>query len=138
MDTLFRIALLIITFFVTTLFHLLFGFWADWIVRIRQANAIVDHILDGGTVEEAKSMFKETDHESEIISLTSSTGILEFEVIGPMDETETKGEKLTLLPGGKFISSHSMDGYSLFELLERPRNYRISKIKQEDQVLVMN
>jgi len=56
------------------------------------------------------------------------TAIIEFEVIKPTNEMETKGEKLKLSPFGEYCPDNSLRGYQFAFLLMNNRNYRPTKI----------
>ena len=61
------------------------------------------------------------------------TAILEFEVIKPTNEMETKGEKIKLSAFGEYCPDNSLRGYQLAYLLMRPKNYRPTKIVSKGQ-----
>lgn len=58
------------------------------------------------------------------------TAIIEFEVIKPKSDIETKGEKIKLSPFGEFCPDNSLRGYQLSYLLLNPRHYRPTRIVQ--------
>lgn len=56
------------------------------------------------------------------------TAITEFEVIAPINDFETIGEKLSLSSFGEYCPDNSMRGYPLLHLLDHPLHYRVSKV----------
>lgn len=56
------------------------------------------------------------------------TTIAEFEVIAPVHDAETVGEKLKLSAFGEYCPDNSLRGYSLLHLLDHPLHYRVTKI----------
>lgn len=56
------------------------------------------------------------------------TAILEFEVIKPKSDIETKGEKISLSIFGEYCPEGSLRGYQLAYLLLNPKHYRPTKI----------
>jgi hypothetical protein len=56
------------------------------------------------------------------------TTIIEFEVVKPINDIETKGEKIKLSPFGEYCPDNSLRGYQLGYLLLNPKNYRPTKI----------
>lgn len=65
------------------------------------------------------------------------TVITEFEVIAPTNELETIGEKLTLSIFGEYCPNQSLRSYRLLFLLDHPLHYRVSKIIDRGQSLVI-
>lgn len=63
------------------------------------------------------------------------TCILEFEVVKPLDELESPGEKLKLSMFGEYCPDNSLRGYSLQHLIVNRGNYRVAKIIQKGEVI---
>lgn len=63
------------------------------------------------------------------------TCILEFEVVKPLDELETPGERLKLSMFGEYCPDNSLRGYSLHHLITNRSHYRVSKIIQKGEVI---
>lgn len=62
------------------------------------------------------------------------TTILEFEVIKPTNNMETKGERIKLSSFGEYCPDNSLRGYQLSFLLLHPKNYRAIKIVSKGEV----
>lgn len=66
------------------------------------------------------------------------TTITEFEVVEPQYELETIGERLKLSNFGEYCPDASMRGYSLEELLTKPKHYRVKVIIQMGETISFN
>lgn len=66
------------------------------------------------------------------------TTILEFEVIKPKHELESKGERLKLSFFGEYCPDASLRGYELEELLMKPQHYQPKLIVQSGKIISLN
>jgi len=63
------------------------------------------------------------------------TAILEFTVVKPQHDLETKGEILFLSNFGEYCPNGSLRGYQLKELITKTEHYRPSKIIQMGKII---
>jgi hypothetical protein len=66
------------------------------------------------------------------------TTIIEFEVVKPQHDLETVGERLKLSMFGEYCPDASLRGYSLEELLIKPKHYRVKVIIQMGETISLN
>mgnify|MGYP000159171765 CR=1 FL=1 len=91
------------------------------------AEAYIEEIF------KTESMGGKDMREELLIRNFPKTGILEFEVIKPINNLEIVGQKLILNIMGEYSPANSNRGYSLLHLLQRPDNYRVSRIVQNSK-----